>query len=861
MVKEWRARTDTPLVGRARELDTLESHLRRIKNDGTCEALTLVGQPGIGKSRLVEEFLRRSQNEAEILIGRCLPYGDGITFWPFTEIAKQAAGINAGDDQLTALGRLSFLVGDGDPDIVARVAGIIGLTETTVSLEETMWAARKFIESIARTGPLVVVFEDIHWAEETFLDLIEHLVDTTVAPVFILATGRDELLESRPEWMQERANADRLTLIPMTPDETGEIITNLLGSSTLPDDLRSRIVEGCGGNAFFVEQMLSMLQDDGVLDRAREGAWNADEELDRLDMPPTISALISSRVDRLSTEEQVVLQRGSVIGQSFYRQAVVSLSPEPLRPTVDQSLSALTNKQLLAPKVEAFLDDQTFMFVHLLVRDTAYQRLLKRDRAQLHEAFANWLQEKAGTRASEYVEILGYHLEQAFRFRVETGTIDDEAKRLRDCAVNTLTAGGKKAFARGDMPAAANLLRRAAALMEPADLARLALIPDLSEALIEVGDFSSAEDLLSDSCELAHAKGDARLEAELYLARMLLRFAIDPDTRVDRVQRGVEGAISVLEPAGDHVSLARAWRLIGSVHGNACRYGSAEEVLEKAVFHAREAGDRRQETRTLPSYALSALYGPTPVPQAIARCERILEQARGDRRAEGLVLGALAHLNAMSGKVDMARQLYRASRSTFDELGAQVLAASSAFDSGDVEMLVGDLSAAEHEFRRGFDQLLEMGEKNFLSTTVGLLAQCLYLQGRFDEAEDMAEISKNAAAPDDLESQALWRGVKAKVLAQNRLFGEAEELSREAVELIGTTDSPIMTAGTLMDRAEVLELAGERQDAVSLIETAVALYDGKGDLVSSERARAKRDALVAPLSTTVHDARSPRRSA
>ena len=305
----------------------------------------------------------------------------------------------------------------------------------------------------------------------------------------------------------------------------------------------------------------------------------------------------------------------------------------------------------------------------------------------------------------------------------------------------------------------------------------------------------------------------------------------------------------MLEPAGDHVSLARAWRLIGSVHGNACRYGSAEEVLEKAVFHAREAGDRRQETRTLPSYALSALYGPTPVPQAIARCERILEQARGDRRAEGLVLGALAHLNAMSGKVDMARQLYRASRSTFDELGAQVLAASSAFDSGDVEMLVGDLSAAEHEFRRGFDQLLEMGEKNFLSTTVGLLAQCLYLQGRFDEAEDMAEISKNAAAPDDLESQALWRGVKAKVLAQNRLFGEAEELSREAVELIGTTDSPIMTAGTLMDRAEVLELAGERQDAVSLIETAVALYDGKGDVVSSERARAKRDALVAPIRT------------
>ena len=200
--------------------------------------------------------------------------------------------------------------------------------------------------------------------------------------------------------------------------------------------------------------------------------------------------------------------------------------------------------------------------------------------------------------------------------------------RLDDCVIAPPTHWRrrvKKAFARGDMPAAASLLHRAIAVLETADPRRLALIPDLSEALIEVGDFSAAEDLLRDSREMAHAMGDERLQAALYLAEMLLRYAIDPDTQADEVQRGVEGAITVLEPTGDHVSLARGWRLIGSVHGNACRYGAAEQVLGKAVQHARAANDRRQETRTLPSYALSALYGPTPVPQAIERCEKILE--------------------------------------------------------------------------------------------------------------------------------------------------------------------------------------------------------------------------------------------
>jgi class 3 adenylate cyclase/tetratricopeptide (TPR) repeat protein len=836
-------RTDTPLVGRRHELDRMSERFRRVVAKRASEAVTLVGQAGIGKSRLVAEFLRRNGDQATSLTGKCLPYGDGITFWPFVEIAKQAAGIQQEDDQLTALGRLASLIGDADLDVLARVAGVIGLTRTTVSVDETIWAARKLVEIIARSKPLILIFEDIHWAEPTFLDLIEHLTGTTSAPLFVLATARDELLEDRPEWMEGRANTERFTLAPLSNEESAEVIENLLGSVRLPHDLRSRIVDGSGGNAFFVEQMLAMLEDDGVLERVNQRVWKASAELERLAAPPSISALLGARLDRLSAEEQSVVQRGSVIGQFFNRQAVVTLSPEPFRATVDQNLSSLTRKQLVAPQVETFLDDETFGFVHMLARDAAYKMLLKKDRAQLHEGFANWLQEKVGARVSEYLEILGYHLEQAFKCRVEAAKIDDETRGLRDRAAEALTAAGQKAFARGDMPAAASLLGRAAAVMEAADPDRLALVPDLSEALIEIGNFSAADDLLHDAREVALAIGDERMQAALSLAGMLLRYAIDPETQAEEVQRGVEAAISVLEPARDHVSLARAWRLIGSVHGNACRFGAAEVVLEKAVQHARAAGDRRQETRTLPSYALSALYGPTPVPQAIARCEEILDQAQGDRRAEGLVLGALAHLNAMSGRIQTARQLYGESRGIFEELGAHVLAASSALDSGDVEMLAGDLSAAENEFRRGFDELIQMGEKNFLSTTVGLLAQCLCMQGRFDEAEDMCEISKNAAAPDDLESQALWRSVQAKGLAHQGLFEEAKELAATAVELINSTDSPVMKAATLLDRAEVLELAGSGGEAASLIKEAISLYAAKGNLVSTERARAKLAAL------------------
>jgi class 3 adenylate cyclase/tetratricopeptide (TPR) repeat protein len=841
-------RTDTLLVGRRHELDRMRARFRRVVAYGASEAVTVVGQAGIGKSRLVAEFLRGTGDQATSLTGKCLPYGDGITFWPFVEIAKQAAGIQPEDDQLTALGRLASLIGDADLDVLARVAGVIGLTRTTASVDETIWAARKLVEIIARSRPLILIFEDIHWAEPTFLDLIEHLTENTSAPLFVLATARDELLEERPEWMEGSANSERLALGPLSAEESGEVIENLLGSVTIPRELRTRIVDGSGGNAFFVEQMLSMLQDDGVLERVNQGVRNASEELERLAVPASISALLSARLDRLSAEEQSVVQRGSVIGQFFNRQAVLTLSPESLRATVDQDLSSLTRKQLVAPKVEAFLDDETFAFVHLLVRDAAYKMLLKKDRARLHEGFSNWLQETAGSRVSEYVEILGYHLEQAFKCRVETSKFDDETRDLRDRAAEALTAAGQKAFARGDMPAAASLLGRAAAVMEDEDPNRLALVPDLSEALIEIGDFPAADDLLQHASEQALANGDERMQAVLYLAAMLLRYAIDAETQAEEVQRGVEAAISVLEPAEDHVSLARAWRLIGSVHGNACRFGAAEVVLGKAVNHARAASDRRQETRTLPSYALSALYGPTPVPQAIARCEEILAQAQGDRRAEGLVLGALAHLNAMSGRIQPARKLYGRSRGIFEEVGAHVLAASSALDSGDVEMLAGDLSAAENEFRRGFDELIQMGEKNFLSTMGGLLAQCLYLQGRFDEAEDMCEISKNAAAPDDLESQVLWRSVQAKGIARNGFFDEAKELASTAVELSKSTDSPVMKGAALMDCAEVLEMAGSSREAASLIREAISLYAAKGNVVSTELARAKLAALVeAPI--------------
>jgi tetratricopeptide (TPR) repeat protein len=300
-----------------------------------------------------------------------------------------------------------------------------------------------------------------------------------------------------------------------------------------------------------------------------------------------------------------------------------------------------------------------------------------------------------------------------------------------------------------------------------------------------------------------------------------------------------------LEKEGDDAALAKAWRFVVLIHGTACQYRAAEEGIRHVIDHARAVADRRQETRILPSYALAALYGPTPVPVAIDRCLEVVQLAAGDRRAEAWGLAVLSVLNAMQGRFDQARDLYRRSRSLFEELGQRLLASQISLFSGRVEMLAEDFVAAERELRRDFDALTGMGEKYFLANVAPLLAQAVYLQGRYEEAEELSRIGEGAATEDDIEAQALWRRAQAKVLARRGQFEEAERLAREAMGLIEDTDGLDLQANTLMDLAEVLQLASRPDAAVPIVREALRLHEEKGNEVSASRALRVLDLLGA----------------
>jgi tetratricopeptide (TPR) repeat protein len=381
------------------------------------------------------------------------------------------------------------------------------------------------------------------------------------------------------------------------------------------------------------------------------------------------------------------------------------------------------------------------------------------------------------------------------------------------------------------------------------DRARLELLPNLGEAMMEIGEFAWAETFLDEAVDAAKVTEDARLEAAAVLTRLLVRHHATDDLEGwrEEVEREANHAIDRLE--GDdsaHAELTKAWRLVGFVHGSALRYGDAADAVQRAIEHAQLAGDTRQEARSASSYTLAALEGPTPVPEAIERCEKLLAQGLANRQADAYVLAVLAHLRAMQGDFEEARELYTRARALFEELGLAVLATWTSFRSGAVEMLAGDPARAEEELRKDVETLTEMGEKFTLPPLTAHLAQSVFAQGRAEEAAEIAEIAKELAAEDDLEAQVLWRGVRAKVLATEGDFEEAERLAREAVELMRTSDAPVKRADALMDLAEVLVKSGQTHAAQEVIEESRRLYESK----QSSVARAQAEALLAELEPT-----------
>ena len=414
------------------------------------------------------------------------------------------------------------------------------------------------------------------------------------------------------------------------------------------------------------------------------------------------------------------------------------------------------------------IGEETFRFLHALIRDAAYGGLLKRTRAELHVAFVDWVESAAGDRILEYEEIRGYHLEQAYQIRSELGVPDTDVETLGRRAASYLGAAGRRALARGDLPAADNLLRRAAATLPHGDPLAVELLVEAGEALVDLGELVQADEVLGSAIDQAMSRGDTIAALGARIVRMRLHYETEGEDPEGTLLQDVEAAVEEFEQAEDHMGLIRASHLLLLMHWTAGRHGAAEQAALKTIEHARAVGDRTREIRILPALATCSTYGPTPVDEAAARCAHLLEEVGGDQKADALIRASLARLEAMRGNFDEARQLYRRSRATLEEFGWNLFAALTSIDSGSVELLAKDPVAAESELRRDFETLDAMGERNYIATTAAYLAFALLLQGRYDEADGFVTFSEETAAPDDLTSQFLWRQFRARLLSIDR---------------------------------------------------------------------------------------------
>jgi class 3 adenylate cyclase/tetratricopeptide (TPR) repeat protein len=811
-------------VGRAAELGQLREALDEALARAAPRLVTVLGPAGIGKSRLVRAFLDDVRGEATAVVGRCLPYGEAITYWPVAEIVRQLAG---GEDEAA----LASLVEGGGLDakesrlVRSRVARAVGSAPGGVSVEETQWAIRRLLESAARDRPLVVAFEDIHWAAPTLLDLIEHLATfATEAPLVLVSLARPELFEKRPAWRSVGGSlASVLQLEPLSLGDSVELLDILADGAELTADERSRLLAAAEGNPLFLEQTVAM--------RA-EMAGEAEPVI-----APTIQAVVTARIDRLPVVERSLLEAASIEGRTFHRGALIDLLGDEHRPELDSNLTALARRELVGPTRPDFEEEQAFRFSHILIRDAAYALMPKQRRAELHERHARWLERRSDRGLGENAELTGYHLEQAFAYRVEVEPAATRShSQLAADGGRHLGTAGRAALARDDLPAAIRLLERAVALLPPHDPERAALFPELGMALTEAGELRKAERVLDAAVEEAASRGDSRAEAHAVVVRLFGRLQVDTESSTREVRERFESLLEVFGDSRDDLGLDRLWRLRALVHWIEARSGEAEAAWREATEHARRAADHRGWADSLLWLASSACYGPTPVEDGIARCEAIRAQLRGDRLSQAAVLDSLAGLRAMGGEFETARRLLAERNAVLAELGRTMHSAVSHYEAF-VALASGDASGAQDVLQAGYERLEEMGEKALLATTAVMLARAVREQGRLDDAWAYTRVAEDNAGSDDLSAQIGWRSERARVLASRGSVDEATRMSAEAVRLAERTDWLSEHADALLAHAEVLQAAGESRAAGRALREAVALYERKGNTIGVQRAQ------------------------
>ncbi len=760
-------RLDAPLVGRGRERRLLAGAWERARSEQACVLFTMLGAAGVGKSRLAAEFL--DDLDATIVSGRCLSYGEGITYWPVVEVVLQLLG--------------------GEQPPSAALAALLG--EGQAPADEIAFAVRKLFEARAAQRPLVVLFDDLQWAEPTFLDLIEHVADwSRDAPILLLCLGRPDLLDRRTGWGGGKLNATTVLLEPLSAAETDVLIDELLAGQELEPALRVRIRAAAEGNPLFVEQMLAMLQ----------------ESPGEVTVPATIQALLAARLDQLPPLERAALERGAIEGQVFHRGAVAALDGDPA------GLLPLVRKELVRPSVATLPGDDAFRFRHLLIRDAAYDSLPKSVRADLHGRFAAWLEEHA-PELVELDEIVGYHLEQASHYQAELGAPDEA---LRGRAAERLGRAGARADAREDSHAAASLLRRAVDLYPGDDARRLPLLAALGAALHELGRLEEAYAILDE----AIAGKDADASAQAFFFKTLASGhgqSISPVELEAATRRRLDALGSSASPrtlaAGQH---AHAFTLFW-----AGRIREGSEAATRAAHHARAAGDRALEVAALRHLIGFKLQDDTP-------WDEVLRLA-GEVEAAGIPVGGIrGDAAAMQGRFDEARRLWDAFLQEQRERGRLIFAAGVSHQYGVAELLAGEYERAEQLLRRSWDELGELGERGYRSTGGGLLGGTLARLGRLDEADAILDEAMSISTPDDWVTVAQVTSSRALVASARGEHDRACALAREAVELVDRHEYLSLQVHMRLEASDVLLAAGRGEEAQRVLGELIELAERKG---------------------------------
>ncbi|MBD0338642.1 MAG: AAA family ATPase [Thermoleophilia bacterium] len=791
-------RPEAPLVGRRDELSALLDAFDALRGAGGCCVVTVVGEAGIGKTRLARELAATLGDGAELLVGRCVSYGQGATYLPVAEVVRRL--VPDGSEE-----GLAALLGDAeDAALVARrVRELTGLADSAAPAQEGFWAVRRLLEGVAARKPVLLVLDDVHWAEPTLLDLVAYLGEREAgAPVLVLCLARPDLREARSDWPVA------VELAPLRQTESAELVANLGG--TLSDEARARVAELAEGNALFAEQLLA------------HAAGEGEEEL--ASVPLSLEALLASRLDRLPAPERELLECAAVLGRLFEPTGVGHLCRSESRPPFDL---------LVERSFVRAVPDGRLAFHHGLIRDVAYAAITKRRRSELHELAAEWLDDRG-----EADELVGYHLEQAHRNRVEAGQADRQARRLAEEAGERLSGAGTRVWRVGDARGAANLLDRAVGLLPEPHPARPETLGELGGALWALGDVERAEAALDAARSAAHAAGDRGFELRAEIDLAYLRLFFDPASGTQHLVESAEAAIPVFEAMGEDRHLARTWLALAHVYGGLQRrYAASEETADLALRHYRRVG-------WVPATCLrelaAALYcGPTPVSDAIARCRKLLTS--GDRSGEAIIGTFLGGLEAMRGRFSQARGLIADARAAFEELGwtgSGGLATMWAPVAHDVEVLAGDLDEAERLLREGCSALTVLQDNTHLPELAGQLASLLCDLDRREEGAEWAARSRALAAEGDVSAQLAWRSAEAKLAARRGAPVMARTVARDALALSEATDALNARARLLLDAAEVERLAGREEEAGEHVLHALELYRRKGNRAAAKRARA-----------------------